>query len=239
MGDKNLNELLKWSLANSAPPNNSNGDSNPTGVTIKTNSPSSQEPVTRVGDNLGVGGAPRGLNPEALSALFGGPSEAELMQTSMQAITSPAVNIDDKLVAFDNFEQLIESLDNSNLLEKLGLWSPLLEQLGHEHAEMRRMAAWCVGTAVQNNEKCQERLLALGGVERLINMAIDAKELKDVRKKTVYAISSAVRNYQPAMNVVTKELERSGKHVDGVVDAKDMDAVDKIIGKLRVEAQQA
>lgn len=68
------------------------------------------------------------------------------------------VSLDDKLVAFDNFEQLIESLDNANNMEPLGLWSPLVGLLAHREPDMRRMAAWCVGTAVQNNEKSQDKV---------------------------------------------------------------------------------
>jgi hypothetical protein len=36
-----------------------------------------------------------------------------------------------------------------------------VELLKHEEAEMRRMAAWCIGTAVQNNEKAQDKVCAL------------------------------------------------------------------------------
>ena len=33
-----------------------------------------------------------------------------------------------------------------------------LGQLDNEAADMRRMAAWCLGTAVQNNVQAQERV---------------------------------------------------------------------------------
>jgi hypothetical protein len=36
--------------------------------------------------------------------------------------------------------------------------APLVEELEAEEHERRMMAAWCVGTAVQNNEKAQERV---------------------------------------------------------------------------------
>lgn len=38
------------------------------------------------------------------------------------------------------------------------MWTPLVGVLGDEEGELRLMAAWCVGTAVQNNEKAQERV---------------------------------------------------------------------------------
>ena len=123
-----MNNLLKWSIENSVP---SDPDAPPPSRTLDT---------------------------EALKALMGGPSDAELMKESMAAIQSPDITLDDKLIAFDNLEQLIEGIDNANNLESLGLWTPLIHQLSNEEVELRTMAAWCVGTAVQNNIKAQERV---------------------------------------------------------------------------------
>lgn len=80
------------------------------------------------------------------------------MKESMTAILSPSLPLSNKLVAFDNFEQLIESLDNANNMEPLGLWTPLVDLLANEEADLRKMAAWCIGTAVQNNAQSQERV---------------------------------------------------------------------------------
>ena len=130
--DPGLNQLLQWSIENSD---------------VSKSNPVSASPA-----------AMRPLDAAALKALMGGPSEADMMRESMAAIQSADISLDNKLVAFDNLEQLIESLDNANNLEPLGLWAPLVGLLGHEEGELRRMAAWCVGTAVQNNVKAQERV---------------------------------------------------------------------------------
>lgn len=134
-----MNNLLKWSIENSTSARQA-GDSND----------AAPAPTTR-----------SNLNPEMLSALFGGPSDADLMKAAMEALHSDEVDLENKMIAFDNFEQLIESIDNANNLEPLGLWTPLVELLKHEEAEMRRMAAWCIGTAVQNNEKAQDKVHSL------------------------------------------------------------------------------
>lgn len=140
--DPRLNSLLKWSIQNQANDNNTNDQNrNAPGTTTAT--------------------ASRGLTPEMLSSLFGGPSEADLMKAAMATLHDPAVDLDNKLVAFDNFEQLIESIDNANNMEPLGLWTPLVRLLDDGEADIRRMAAWCVGTAVQNNEKAQDRVCPL------------------------------------------------------------------------------
>ncbi|KAI2470329.1 Fes1-domain-containing protein [Annulohypoxylon bovei var. microspora] len=232
--DKNLNELLKWSIENSVP------------------------------SDASAPGPKSSLTPEVLAAIMGGPSDAELMQAAMANITStdPEITLESKLIAFDNLEQLVESLDNANILSNLGLWTPLLDLLGHEEHQLRLMAAWCVGTAVQNNAPSQERLVALGGVERLVAVALGerlpkeksagdgdetageavaatAAETKDVRRKAVYALSSAVRNYQPALDVAAKELRKRGEDVQEGMDATDMDAVDELMNGLRNKAINA
>jgi len=209
--DPGMNELLKWSVENS---------------TASTSDPHAAPPTSHI-------------NPDALNALFGGPSDADLMLSSMTAITTPdlSLGLSDRLVAFDNFEQLIENLDNANNLGPLALWTPLLGCLESEESEIRKMAAWCVGTAVQNNVKCQEQLLAMGGLPALAKIAVDGEEIEGVRRKAVYALSSACRNYQPAMDVLTAELGKLGREEwAGKVDAGDMDACDGLIGGMRKEA---
>ncbi|KAK9769155.1 putative Nucleotide exchange factor Fes1-domain-containing protein [Seiridium cardinale] len=236
--DKGLNDLLKWSI----------------------NASTAKE------DNTGPSPTVRTPNADAIAALLGGPSDADLMMAAMANVTStdPEITLESKLNALDNLEQLIESLDNANLLSKLGLWTPLLELLGHDESEIRRMAAWVVGTAVQNNAPSQERLVALGGVEKLVAMVLgerigmekrsgdgdvivqDAQgvnageqEVKDVRRKAVYALSSAVRNYQPAMDVLSSELKKRDGKETGIVEATDMEKVDVVIDALREKVANA
>ncbi|KAK8038152.1 hypothetical protein PG994_014919 [Apiospora phragmitis] len=247
MGDnqKSLNDLLKWSIQNSTSSTATAATAQPTG-----DASTQEDPTGAV-----AAAAARGLNPESLKALFGGPSDADLMLAAVAHIrsTDPEVTLESKLTAFDNLEQLIESLDNANLLSKLGLWTPLFELLAHDESEIRLMACWVVGTAVQNNEPSQERLVALGGVERLAAMALGdrltaegardeskaEKEANDVRRKAVYALSSACRNYQPGMDVLTSELSKRGEGKGDKIDATDMEAVNVVIDALRAQAQSA
>jgi hypothetical protein len=133
MNDPGLNTLLKWSIENSA-------------VSAETAEPT--QPRTQ-------------LNPELLAQLMGGPSDADRMISSMQAIHDPSVDHENKGIAWDNFEQLVENLDNANNMEALKLWTPLCDMLESAEKQDREMACWCLGTAVQNNIKCQERVSLL------------------------------------------------------------------------------
>lgn len=240
--DKNLNQLLKWSIEAQTAAGQDGSGSGPAAATGVTSTTANGDSTAAAAAPSSNGQAPQQsqLNPEILAALLGGPSDADLMKESMAAIGSDELPLDQRIVAFDNFEQLIESLDNANNLPALGLWSPLLAQLDGSHPDLRRYAAWCVGTAVQNNERSQERLLALGGLPALVRLATDAAENEAVRRKAVYALSSACRNYQPAMDVVAAELEKKGVRAEGLgkVDATNMDAVDEVMDDLKEKAKK-
>lgn len=201
--DPGLNSLLKWSVENSDTTRDPNA------------------PITE----------PKTMSADALRALMGGPSEADLMKEAMTVIVSSAASPDSKMIAFDNFEQLVENIDNANNLEPLGLWTPLIGQFDSPEADMRRMAAWCVGTAVQNNVKAQERCLAVNGVAKLCKLATKDED-KAVRRKAVYALSSSIRNYQPATNEAVKLLPKEFVGPDQV-SATDMEVIDAIMEKLR------
>ncbi|KAJ5453880.1 Hsp70 nucleotide exchange factor fes1 [Penicillium daleae] len=206
--DPTMNKLLKWSVANSQQKNEDGTVTAP---------PSADE-------------ASRTLTPDMINALMGGPSDADLMKAAMEVLHSDDTDLENKMIAFDNFEQLIEGIDNANNLEPLGLWTPLVQLLKHEEADMRRMAAWCIGTAVQNNEKAQDKLVVLNGIPVLVSMAT-ADPNPAARKKSIYALSSAVRNYQPAMNELVKVLPEG--YATDKTDAGDMEVIDAIMEKLR------
>ncbi|OBT73853.1 hypothetical protein VF21_06686 [Pseudogymnoascus sp. 05NY08] len=212
-----LNKILKWSVENSAAPVE--------GADASTAAPRSTST----------------LDPEVLASLFGGPSEADLMKDSMSAIlsTDPEMTMEARMIAFDNFEQLIENLDNANLMEPLKLWQPLISLLSSDESELRMMAAWCIGTAVQNNEKSQKMLFGEGGIPPLVDLAINEKETREVRRKAIYALSSGLRNFQEAMNEFVDDMKDKGQKNYGIVDAGDMDAVDGIINYLREEASKS
>ncbi|KAL8674361.1 MAG: hypothetical protein Q9168_001221 [Polycauliona sp. 1 TL-2023] len=208
--DPGMNQLLKWSIENSENPQND---------TTTSTDPKAERP------------SGQGLNQEAIRSLMGGPSDADLMKLSMAAIQSPDVSLEDKLVAFDNFEQLIEMVDNANNLESLALWTPLVAQLDNVEAEVRRMAAWCIGTAVQNNVKTQERALAVNALPPLVRLAMEDPN-DQVRRKAIYALSSEIRNYPPALQVMVQHLPQELRP-GGVVNAGDMDEVDKVMDGIK------
>ncbi|KAL9097694.1 MAG: hypothetical protein Q9165_000020 [Trypethelium subeluteriae] len=178
-----------------------------------------------------------GPDPTALASLFGGPSDAELMKSSMVVMTSPLTPVPSRRTAFENFEQLIENLDNANNMAVLGLWTPLLQQLNSEEAEVRDMATACVKTAVQNNLPTQQKALEMGAVPILIGIALRDQE-GGVRKRAARALSAEVRNFQNGLDALLEGLRVEGVQ-EPKVDAGDMQAVDGVVERLLERTQRS
>lgn len=138
-------------------------------------------------------------DPKLLEQLFGGggPDDPTLMKEAMLVMRNREATLDNRLIAFDNFEMLIENLDNANNIENLKLWQPLIDLLADPEDEIRAFAASVIGTAVQNNDTSQNNFLRYeGSLETLINMAGNSKETSEVRIKALYALSNLVRNHK-------------------------------------------
>ncbi|SCW01259.1 LAFE_0D08636g1_1 [Lachancea fermentati] len=135
-------------------------------------------------------------DPKMLQQLFGGgPDEPTLMKEAMAVITNQDAELDDRLTAFDNFEMLIESLDNANNIENLKLWIPLISMLKDKEADLRAFALSVIGTAVQNNSDAQQNFLRYdGGLSQIISLANDSEEKLQVRVKAFYALSNLIRH---------------------------------------------
>lgn len=174
-----MEKLLHWSIANAQ------GDS---------------EAVARAGQP----------DPKLLEQLFGGgPDEPTLMKHAMAVISNPEATLENKLTAFDNFEMLIENLDNANNIENLKLWEPLIAVLDNPESELRAFALSVTGTAVQNNEKSQNNFAKYdGSLAKVMQIAGNAQEDAQVRIKAFYTLSSLMRH--------NKEIYKQFYELDGL-----------------------
>ena len=79
-------------------------------------------------------------------------------------------------------------------------------------------------------------MLVVGAIPKLVHLAIgDLNEA--VRRKAIYALSSEVRNYQPALEEATRSLPEDARP-RGTIDSGDMEAVDQVIERLRDVSQK-
>lgn len=135
-------------------------------------------------------------DPKLLNQLFGGPDEVALMKESIAIAHNPKVEDKDKEIALENFEMLIENMDNANNIENLGLWHPIVDLLKSDVPDdLRVTVSGIIGTAVQNNPKSQEDFAKTNGLQELVTIAGDGQN-KSLQNKALYAISSYIRNYK-------------------------------------------
>lgn len=150
------------------------------------------------------------LDPSIIDSLMG-PSDGQLMLETMSAIDGPALDGEGELealeTAFDNFQLLVEQIDNAKNLKPMKLWPPLLAQLSRPQAVRREMASACIASALQNNPDAQAFFLTLDApagaaagdgtvpvLEKLRSLVVDHAEPAGVRRKALFAMTAAVRN---------------------------------------------
>lgn len=149
------------------------------------------------------------LDPVELAKVLGAnvKDDAQMMKEDMflLASTHPDVTTDDRLTALDDFEALIQNLDNANNIASLGLWSQIanlytygLNEEKEQAAEFRSMAAQITGTAVQNNVKSQMDFFKEVGAQGVADLlALASNDTDDVKARAVYALSCLVAHNGP------------------------------------------
>lgn len=149
-------------------------------------------------------------DPKLLQQLFGGGpnpmDDPKLMVENMKLIMNEEADLENKLISIDNFEMLIENLDNANNIENLKLWDPLFKILEFNEQELVAGSLSIIGTAVQNNVNSQDNFLKYdGGLRKIINLANDKEQSFNVRVKALYALSNLVRNHEELCQLFAKE----------------------------------
>ncbi|KAG0327262.1 hsp70 nucleotide exchange factor fes1 [Dissophora globulifera] len=195
---KSLNELLKWSIINQA--------------TEKEDASTPVEPREPA----------KKLDPSILDAILG-KSDSQLMLESLTAIRSPQTSDEEKEVAWEDFEMLIQQIDNASNLENMKMWPAILDELKNTNPKYREQALWVCGTATQNNPKAQAAFLKEKGLPAIVALLSDP--VPYVRAKTIYALSGAIKYFEPAL------LEF--KNMDGYLTLVNLLKTEKDVSLLR------
>src|SRR5262245_51625894 len=104
----------------------------------------------------------------------------------------------------------------------LGVWAlqcRIMRRRKIRYVHMRRMQPLVSSRLIFSSAQ----LVVFNAIPALVHMAITDPN-PAARKKSVYALSSATRNYQPALNELIKYLPED--YGFGQTDASDMEAVD-------------
>ncbi|KAL8170625.1 hypothetical protein V2J09_022429 [Rumex salicifolius] len=120
------------------------------------------------------------------------PSDAQMMQTAINELKNSSLSLDEHLHALEELLILVEPIDNANDLNKLGGLEVLINELDDSEFEIRKLSAWVIGTASQNNPVVQKQALDLGVLKKLVKMVRSDFVLEAI--KALYAISALIRN---------------------------------------------
>ncbi|PWN38944.1 Fes1-domain-containing protein, partial [Ceraceosorus guamensis] len=202
MSERNLDQLLKWSIA-------AQGEGNGTGAgngSIDAQALAAQQPgMKEIAAEVAAGKRPDLQDPGLLDALMGGKSEAQMMKEELAVACDEQRSTEDRCIALDNFEMLIESIDNANNIKNMGMWPPLLSLLASKVPAILSGALWVVGTAIQNNDKAQMALLSHKPLQAILD-SLSTSEAEAIRSKAAYALSALLKHNPPAV-VAFDELD--------------------------------
>ncbi|TCD67742.1 hsp70 nucleotide exchange factor fes1 [Steccherinum ochraceum] len=147
------------------------------------------------------------LDPAIIDHILGKP-DAVLMKEALEVAVDETRDEDERLQALDDFEMLVEQIDNANDLLKLKMWEPLQSLLTSSSSsdEIRRQVLWIVGTAVQNNPSAQNAYLDLTPLTTLLSFLSPSVSSAKTRSKAVYALSGLLKHNRAAV----RQMEDAG-----------------------------
>lgn len=179
-------DLLKWSIAQSG---NGAQDAN----------------MQEIAKDIADGKRPDLADPALYQALMG-KSEAQMMQEELAAALDSNRSEEDRVQALDNFEMLIEQIDNANNMTNMKMWQPLLTLLTEQSSTpgIQTATLWILGTAVQNNDKAQMEILQHEPLKPILSLLSHGAD-GQVRSKALYALSGIIKHNAKAVDLFGKE----------------------------------
>ncbi|PWN90767.1 Fes1-domain-containing protein [Acaromyces ingoldii] len=188
---RNLDDLLKWSIAQQG------ADPDARAANGQT--------MHDVAADLQAGRRPDLADPGLYDALMG-KNEAQMMKEELSAAMDTSRSEDDRVTALDNFEMLIEQIDNANNVNNMKMWEPILSLLTASSSTPRIQHAvlWIVGTAVQNNDKAQMAILAYKPLTPILYLLRSSQD-GEVRSKAMYALSGILKHSPSAVALFDKD----------------------------------
>lgn len=143
------------------------------------------------------------------------PSDTKLMQIAIDDLNNSSISLEDRLRALEELLVLVEPIDNANDLDKLGGLAAVIRQLDNVEPDVRKLAAWVLGKASQNNPVVQKQVLDLGTLTKLMKMV--RSDFVEEATKALYAVSAIIRNnfygqevfYAEAGDLMLKDVLRN------------------------------
>ncbi|TIA93429.1 hypothetical protein E3P99_00150 [Wallemia hederae] len=139
-------------------------------------------------------------DPAVLDKILG-KSDAEMMKEAMIVAANEEATLENRLVALDNFEMLVEQVDNAKNMKNIGLWDPIYTLLKHNEDEIKVAAAACTGTAINNDYDTQDTFFELDPLPLFISYLHSAN--KALQNKALLNISGLLKHNPVAVHKFT------------------------------------
>lgn len=137
----------------------------------------------------------------------------ERIKKYLAVVADESAELEDKEFALEQVQYLVEDLDLANDLAKRGLGEVTQAMFcddgpGGEGVGVRAMAAWVLGTLVQNNAFCQEKVLEQGVFANALQLMLVEKEA-EVQAKLLMLLSGMVRDCEKGVECAVSKLSDS------------------------------
>lgn len=109
--------------------------------------------------------------------------------------------LENRLVALDNFEMLVEQVDNAKNMKNIGLWDPIYTLLKHNEDEIKIAAAACTGTAINNDYDTQDTFFEMDPLPLFISYLKSSN--KALQNKALLNISGLLKHNPIAVHKFT------------------------------------
>uniref|UniRef100_A0A336MNE5 CSON000770 protein n=1 Tax=Culicoides sonorensis TaxID=179676 RepID=A0A336MNE5_CULSO len=120
----------------------------------------------------------------------------EQIQKAMNILIEGDATVEEQVQALETVTDFIENIDTANDFYKIGGFCVLMPGLESTHAEVRQGTAELIGELAQNNPFCQQHLLELNILPKLIELLTDEP---NVANTALHAISCMIRNYEAGL----------------------------------------
>lgn len=130
-------------------------------------------------------------------------SEVEIMALQVETLMNASSTDEERVHALNELEYYVHQIDNARDLNTIGGLVVVVQCLNDSSAYIREAAALVLGAAAQSNEQVQSDCLEYNTLQLLLDR-LRVEDDGRTKKRLVFAISSVVRQSQPAQRQLVK-----------------------------------
>ncbi|XP_078724150.1 nucleotide exchange factor SIL1 isoform X1 [Lampetra fluviatilis] len=121
-------------------------------------------------------------------------SDSQIMRKLLATFLQPDVPVTERSAALFDLEYYVHQVDNARDLVTLGGLQKLVNALNSSEPEIRKNAAFVLGSAMSGNPPVQVQAVDGGILQKLVT-ALATEQQLPVTKKALYALAAALRHF--------------------------------------------